>query len=46
MPGIRQGWLPCADPGLMTDLLAVKEQVVLTGSVLDEAIAAEVLSRR
>ena len=46
IPGIRQGWVTCTDPGLMTDLLAVKEQVVLTGSVLDEAIAAEVLSRR
>ena len=46
IPGIRQGWLTCTDPDLMTDLLAVKEQVVLTGSVLDEAIAAEVLSRR
>ena len=46
IPGVRQGWLTCTDSDLMTDLLAVKEQVVLTGSVLDEAIAAEVLSRR
>jgi len=46
IPGIRQGWLTCSDLELMTDLLAVKEQVVLTGSVLDEAIAAQVLSRR
>ncbi len=46
VPGIRQGWITCADPDLMTTLLAVKEQVVLTGSVLDEAIAAAVLDRR
>lgn len=30
----------------MTTLLGVKEQVVLTGSVLDEAIAATVLARK
>ena len=46
IPGIRQGWISCADPDLMTTLLAIKEQVVLTGSVLDEAIAADVLGRR
>lgn len=46
IPGIRQGWISCTDPALMTTLLAIKEQVVLTGSVLDEAIAADFLGRR
>lgn len=46
LPGIRVGWLTCADGALMTRLLAVKEQVVLTGSILDEAIAALVWRQR
>ena len=46
IPGIRQGWITCTDPALMTTLLGAKEQVVLTGSVLDEAIAATVLDRK
>lgn len=45
IPGLRQGWITCTDPDLMTTLLGAKEQVVLTGSVLDEAIAAAVLAR-
>ena len=46
IPGIRQGWITCTDPTFMTTLLGAKEQVVLTGSVLDEAIAATVLERK
>ena len=46
VPGIREGWLVCGDPGLVERMLAAKEQIVLTGSVIDEAIALEVLKRR
>ena len=45
IPGIRQGWITCTDRDLMSTLLGAKEQVVLTGSVLDEAIAAAILAR-
>ena len=45
VPGIRQGWITCRDRDLMTALLGAKEQVVLTGSVLDEAAAAAILVR-
>jgi aspartate/methionine/tyrosine aminotransferase len=45
-PGIRLGWAITADRALMETLLAVKEQVVLTGSVLDEAVGFELLRRR
>lgn len=45
-PGIRFGWIACSDPALMERLLAAKEQIVLTGSVLDEAVGFEVLRRR
>ncbi len=44
VPGIRQGWLTSRNAALMERLLALKEQVVLTGSVLDEAVAAHVLA--
>lgn len=46
LPGIRLGWIQCADRALQAKLLAVKEQVVLTGSVLDEAVGAAVWARR
>lgn len=46
LPGIRVGWAMGADPVLMERLLAAKEQMVLTGSILDEAIAAAVWARR
>ena len=45
-PGIRFGWIACADRDLMERLLAAKEQIVLTGSVLDEAVGYELLRRR
>lgn len=45
-PGIRLGWAISSDRALMEALLAVKEQVVLTGSVLDEAVGFELLRRR
>jgi aspartate/methionine/tyrosine aminotransferase len=46
VPGIREGWLVCGDRALVDRMLAAKEQIVLTGSVVDEALALEVLSRR
>jgi aspartate/methionine/tyrosine aminotransferase len=46
VPGIREGWLVSADKALMRTFLAAKEQIMLTGSMIDEAIAYEVLKRR
>jgi aspartate/methionine/tyrosine aminotransferase len=46
LPGIRLGWLTSRDRALMDRLLAAKEQVLITGSVVDEAIGAEVIRRR
>lgn len=46
LPGIRTGWLATRDAELMTTLLAAKEQIQITGSLVDEAIAAHVLERR
>lgn len=43
MPGVRIGWIICRDKRLMEDFLAAKEQIALTGSVLDEAVAARCL---
>jgi aspartate/methionine/tyrosine aminotransferase len=39
MPGIRVGWIVSRDPDLMDRLLAAKEQIGITGSVVDETIA-------
>jgi aspartate/methionine/tyrosine aminotransferase len=46
LPGIRAGWVTTRDPELMTTLLAAKEQVHITGSLVDESIAARALARR
>ncbi|MFN8018621.1 MAG: pyridoxal phosphate-dependent aminotransferase [Acidimicrobiales bacterium] len=46
LPGIRTGWAVCTDPELRTTLLAAKEQAVISGSIIDEHIAGQVLSRR
>ncbi len=46
VPGIRTGWLICRDFALLERLLAAKEQVAIGGSVLDEAVALEVLRQR
>ncbi len=46
LPGIRIGWLSTRDRALMTTLLAAKEQVHITGSLVDEAIASRALERR
>ena len=46
LPGLRVGWAVCQDRELAETLLAAKEQVVICGATLDEAIAGRVLSNR
>jgi aspartate/methionine/tyrosine aminotransferase len=46
LPGIRIGWLLTRDRELRERFLSAKEQILITNSVLDEAIALEALSRR
>jgi aspartate/methionine/tyrosine aminotransferase len=44
LPGLRVGWAVCRDPQLAETLLAAKEQMVICGATLDEAIAGLVLA--
>lgn len=44
LPGLRVGWAVCRDPSLAETLLAAKEQIVICGATLDEAIAGRVLT--
>ncbi|MEZ4449798.1 MAG: pyridoxal phosphate-dependent aminotransferase [Nannocystaceae bacterium] len=46
LPGLRLGWVMTQDPGLRTTLLAAKEQIQITGPILEEEIAYQVLARR
>jgi aspartate/methionine/tyrosine aminotransferase len=46
LPGLRVGWLTCRDELLMETFLAAKEQIFISGAVLDEELAARVLERR
>jgi aspartate/methionine/tyrosine aminotransferase len=46
LPGIRIGWSICRDPAMNERLLAAKEQVVITNSVVDEEIADRFLAKR
>jgi aspartate/methionine/tyrosine aminotransferase len=46
VPGIRIGWLITRDAELQRTFLAAKEQISLSGSVIDEWIAEQVLTRR
>jgi aspartate/methionine/tyrosine aminotransferase len=46
LPGLRIGWAVCRDRGLSETLLAAKEQIVICGATIDEAIAGRVLSDR
>jgi len=46
LPGIRLGWLTTRDRTLMERFLAAKEQILITNSVVDEAIGFEALRRR
>jgi len=45
-PGLRCGWLTVHDPDLRDRLIVAKMNIVLSGSVLDEAIAAAILDAR
>ena len=46
LPGLRIGWAVCRDASLGELLLAAKEQMVICGATIDEAIAGAVLSER
>jgi aspartate/methionine/tyrosine aminotransferase len=46
LPGLRLGWLVCTDPELKELLLAAKEQIHISTSVLDEEIAWRYLKDR
>ena len=39
LPGIRIGWIICRNAAFKTKMLAAKEQILISGSVLDEAVA-------
>jgi aspartate/methionine/tyrosine aminotransferase len=45
-PGLRIGWLVCRDRSLMDELLRAKMNMVISCSVVDEALALEVLRRK
>ena len=46
LPGIRVGWLVTRDAELRERLLAAKEQILISGSLVDETIALAALRRR
>ncbi|MEO8438154.1 MAG: pyridoxal phosphate-dependent aminotransferase, partial [Chloroflexota bacterium] len=46
LPGIRIGWLIARDRALFKTFLAAKEQILITNSVVDEAIAEVAMTRR
>src|SRR2546423_7400482 len=46
LPGLRVGWAVCRDPQLAETLLAAKEQIVICGATIDEAVASRVLADR
>ncbi len=46
LPGIRVGWLVSRDRSLVESLLAAKEQILISGSLVDETIALAALRRR
>ena len=46
LPGLRIGWAICRDPQVAETLLAAKEQIVICGATIDEAIAGRVLVER
>jgi len=45
-PGLRTGWLTVADADLRSRLVVAKMNTVISGSVLDEALAAALLLHR
>jgi aspartate/methionine/tyrosine aminotransferase len=46
LPGLRVGWAVCRDREIAATLLAAKEQIVICGATIDEAIAGQVLTAR
>lgn len=44
-PGVRIGWIINKNAELMQEFLAVKEQIVITNSVVDEYIAEKILDQ-
>jgi aspartate/methionine/tyrosine aminotransferase len=46
LPGLRVGWLVCRDEPLLEAFLAAKEQIFISGAVIDEELTARVLERR
>lgn len=46
IPGVRIGWLISTNKALQKTFLAAKEQISISGSVINEWIATQVLSRR
>jgi len=46
IPGIRTGWLITQNKALQEEFLAAKEQINISGSVIDEWVAEQVLERR
>ncbi|MGB5627125.1 MAG: aminotransferase class I/II-fold pyridoxal phosphate-dependent enzyme [Woeseiaceae bacterium] len=46
VPGIRVGWLVTRDQALMENFISAKEQIGITGSVLDETAAYQTLRQR
>ena len=46
LPGLRVGWAVCRDAVMAETLLAAKEQMVICGPTIDEAIAGQVLAAR
>lgn len=45
VPGIRIGWLITRNPELMETFISAKEQIGITGSVLDETVACQTLQQ-
>jgi aspartate/methionine/tyrosine aminotransferase len=45
VPGLRVGWLTVPDPAIRLRLTLAKVNIVISGSVLDEALAAALLVR-
>lgn len=45
-PGLRTGWLTVGDPKLRQRLIVAKMNLVISGSPLDETLAATILEKR
>jgi aspartate/methionine/tyrosine aminotransferase len=46
LPGLRLGWLITRDDALAETFLAAKEQIVITGPIIEEEIAYQVYKKR